>query len=102
MEQPSLTKESRRVLRDIYRAYMERRRSGAGKSSAARFESPRFGGGNKFDNYDDAEEELCDAGYIKVDITGEFDLTNKAIILMENFTKDTLIKWVEFGTQFIP
>lgn len=101
MEQPSLTKESRLVLRDIYKAYLDRRDSGLSKSAAIYFDGP-WAGGQTFPGLCDAEEELHDAGYIKPDITGGFELTNKAIIFMENFTKDKLMRWVEFGTQFLP
>ena len=59
-------------------------------------------GGLKFDGFEDAKQELSNAGFIKCYITGDFDLTNDAIIFMENFTKDSVLKWLEFGSNFIP
>lgn len=51
---------------------------------------------------DDACTELRNAGYIKTDILGGITLTDSALIFMENFKKDTLMKWLEFSAQFIP
>ena len=56
----------------------------------------------RFDGFDDAKAELKNAGFIKLFIYGDFDLTDKTIIFMENFTKDSILKWLEFGSQFIP
>ena len=96
-----LTKESRRVLKAIYDVYLDRRKSGSSRSVAVRFDDPMFGG-LKFDGFEDAKQELSNAGFIKCYITGDFDLTNDAIIFMENFTKDSVLKWLEFGTNLIP
>lgn len=92
-----LTKESRRVLKSIYDIYRERRENGQPKSSAARFEE-----GTNIDGLSDAKRELSKAGLIQVDIAGGFDLDDKAIIFMENFKKDTILKWLEVGANFIP
>ena len=96
-----LTKESRRVLKSIYDIYCDRRKGGSPKSAAVRFDDPMFGG-PKIEGFDDAKPELTNAGFIKCSITGDFDLTDDAIIFMENFTKDTILKWIDFGTNFIP
>lgn len=96
-----LTKDSRRVLKSIYDIYCDRRKSGAPKSSAVRFDDPDFGG-PQIDGFDDAKPELSNAGFIRCFITGDFDLTDDAIIFMENFTKDSILKWLEFGSSFIP
>lgn len=96
-----LTKESRRVLKSIYDIYCDRRKNGSSKSSAVRFESPMFGG-PKIVGLDDAKQELSKAGFLDTFITGGFELTDDAIIFMENFTRDSILKWLEFGTNFIP
>lgn len=96
-----LTRESRRVLKSVYDIYCDRRKNGASKSSAVRFDDPTFGG-PQIDGFDDARQELSNAGFIKCFITGDFDLTDDAIIFMENFTKDSILKWLEFGSNFIP
>ena len=96
-----LTRESRRVLKSIYDVYLDRRKNGSARAAAVRFDDPMFGG-LKFDGFEDAKQELSNAGFIKCYITGDFDLTNDAIIFMENFTKDSVLKWLEFGSNFIP
>lgn len=96
-----LTKESRRVLKAIYDVYLDRRKSGSSRSVAVRFDDPMFGY-PKFDGFEDAKQELSNAGLIKCYITGDFDLKDDAIIFMENFTKDSILKWLEFGTNLIP
>lgn len=97
-----LTKESRKALKNVYELYCERRKDGKPKNSARYFDAPGWGGGPVIDGMEDASSELNDSGFIKMDVTGGFELTDKAIIFMENFTKDTFLKWLEFGTQFIP
>lgn len=92
-----LTKESRRVLKSIYDVYCDRRKSGKSNSSAIRFDDSA-----SIDGLSDAKQELCKAGFITMDIIGDFKLEDKAIIFMENFPKDTILKWLEFGTNFIP
>ena len=94
-----LTKESRKVLKTIYDLYSDRRRSGQPKLAAVHFD-----GADAADvpGFADAAPELKKAGLIKRFITGDFELTDQAIIFMENFTKDTVMKWLEFGTKFIP
>lgn len=92
-----LTKESRRVLKSIYDIYCDRRKKGKSKSAAARFEASV-----QIDGLSDAKRELSKAELITVDIVDGFDLNDKAIIFMENFTKDTILKWLEFGANFIP
>lgn len=96
-----LTRDSRRVLKSIYDIYRDRRKSGSSKSAAVYFEDPMFGG-PKIDGYDDAKQELSKANFLKCFVTGGFELTDDAIIFMENFTKDSVLKWLEFGTNLIP
>lgn len=102
MMSDALTKESRKSLKIAYDLYCERRKAGQSKSAARFFDDPKWGGGPQIDGMDDSKEELRNAGFIKPDILGGFQLTDKAIIFMENFTKDTIVKWLEFGAQFIP
>ena len=97
-----LTRDSRKALKHVYDLYTERRKAGQPKATAKSFDAPGWGGGPKIDGMDNAEDELRDAGFIKTDILGGFELTDKAIIFMENFNKETALKWIEFGAQFIP
>ena len=92
-----LTKESRKVLKSIYDIYCERRKRGEPKSSAV-----QFGEDVEIDDLSDAGQELCEAGFIEMNIMGGFELQDKAIIFMENFTKEKILKWVEFGANLIP
>lgn len=100
--QIELTKDSRKTLKRIYERYCELREAGQSKSSARYFADPMWGGGPKIDGIDDARDELRNAGLIKTDISGGFELTDKALIFMENFTKDTILNWIDVGTKFIP
>jgi len=72
-----LTKESRRVLKSIYDIYCERRNDGKPKSSAVRFVD------FDIDGLDAARNELSKAGLIICFITGDFDLSDKGILFME-------------------
>lgn len=94
-----LTKESRKVLKTIYDIYSDRRKSGQSKSAAMRFDASDAA---DIPSLADAAPELKKAGFLKRYITGNFELTDQAIIFMENFTKDTVLKWLEFGSNFIP
>ena len=97
-----LTKEARKTLKRVYDLYLERRKAGKSKSVSIYFDAPGWGGGITIEGMDDTSGELSQAGFIKADITGGFELTDKALTFMESFKKDMFIKWVEFGTQFIP
>lgn len=97
-----LTKESRKVLKNVYDLYCERRKAGQSKSASIYFANPQWDGGPKINGMEDAKSELSKAGFIKCDIVGGFTLMDKAIIFMENFTKDSIFKWLEFGSNFIP
>lgn len=94
-----LTKESRAVLKAIYDTYLERRKMGKSKESSVYF--PDISKLN-INGIEDAKRELSKAGLIAVDIVGGFELEDKAIIFMENLTKDTALKWLDFGSKFIP
>lgn len=94
-----LTKESRKVLKEIYDVYLERRKLGQSKKSAI-----YFPGSVKLniEGIEDAKKELSNAKMIVCDIVDGFELKDKAIIFMENFTKDSVLKWLDFGSKFVP
>lgn len=91
-----LTKEARKVLKSLYDVYHDRRKDGQPKENAIRFDS-------QFDiqNLESVKSELEEAKYLESDIIGNFELTDSAIVFMENFKKDTLLKWLEFGSGFL-
>lgn len=97
-----LTRESRKALKNAYDLYCERRKAGQSKAAAVYFADPVWDSGPKIEGMEDAKSELKNAGFIKCDIVGGFTLLDKAIIFMENFTKDSILKWLEFGSNFIP
>lgn len=96
-----LTKESRKVLKAIYDIYRDRRKSGMSKSASTYFDS-QADGGPEICGIDDAKQELSRVGFICYDVLGGFELKDEAIIFMENFSKDSILKWLEFGANFIP
>lgn len=97
----SLTKESRHALKEIYRIYAERRKEGMQKSLAVRFKDSPGSDRLAIDGLSDCKQELSKAGFLRSFITGDFDLTDKAIIFMENLTKESLLKWLEVGVSFL-
>lgn len=97
-----LTKDSRKTLKVIYDTYCSRRKSGQSKALASNFDAPECDGSSAINGFEDAKNELKAAGFITMDILGDFQLTDKAIIFMENFTKESILTWIEFGAKFIP
>ena len=97
-----LTRDSRKALKNAYDLYCERRNDGQSKSVATYFADPKWGGGPTIVGMEDAKSELSNAGFIKCDIVGGCTLLDKTIIFMENFTKDSILKWLELGSKFIP
>lgn len=94
-----LTKDSRRVLKNIYDAYLERRKIGQSKQTAIRFpDSSKL----CIEGIEDSIRELSKAKLIECDILGGFELQDKAIIFMENLSKETILNWLDFGSKFIP
>ncbi len=94
-----LTKESRKVLKSIYDIYCKRRKMGQSKSASVYFDADTADG---IEGFSDAILELSNAKFLKLFITGDFEITDQAILFMENFTKETISKWLEFGSNFIP
>lgn len=94
-----LTKEARKTLKAIYDEYRKRRDDGMSKAQAVRFSATET---TAFPGFSDVEGELSKAQYIRPNIFGDFDLTDRAIVFMENFTKDSIVQWLELGAKFIP
>lgn len=101
MMEVRLTKEARRVLKSIYDIYCERRESGKSRSESVDF-APKDSGGPEIPGLDDVEQELEKAKFLVVNIIDGYTLTDDAIVFMENLTKDSILKWLEFGSNFIP
>lgn len=90
-----LTKSAKKSLAIIYKEYCQRLKNGQSKNQAIYFNVPP-------NEILDDKNELKNAGFIKTDIVGGIELTNHAIIFMENKTADTIKEWLSFGAQFIP
>ena len=98
-----MTKDAKKSLAKIYKAYQKRRACGMDKLNA-----------KYFDPNDDQEifelvasvradvQELKKIGFVKAYIMGQIELQDQAIIYMENIKADTIKEWLSFGSNFIP
>ena len=83
-----LTKEADAVICQIYKTYLELRRSGVPKEQAKSFqenyliENPYFS--SWYEDADNTLDELHNKELIKKDIIGNFKLEDEGIIYMEN------------------
>lgn len=97
-----LTKDAKKSIALIYKAYEKRRKAGMKKSDAVYFD------GCSIDTvelnrivWEDCLE-LQNIGFITCDIVGGILLKDAAIVYMESKTTDTIREWLSFGAQFIP
>ena len=106
MIMPELTKDADKMLCIIYKMYLEKTKDGMSKTAANAFEEDFY----RFDKLlskwhpDDITTtflELGQKGYLKIYISGNFEITNQAIIYMENRFKNGLLDLVDFVTKFI-
>nr|DAT52106.1 MAG TPA: hypothetical protein [Caudoviricetes sp.] len=90
-----LTRAAKKTLAVLYKEYRQRINAGMKKAQAISFE-------NCSKDILESRNELKTAGLVKVDILGNIQLTDKAIIFMEGKAWDTIKGWLSFGAQFIP
>nr|DAR41397.1 MAG TPA: hypothetical protein [Caudoviricetes sp.] len=90
-----LTRAAKKSLAVLYKEYRQRINAGMKKAQAISFE-------NCSEDILESRNELKAAGLVKVDILGNIQLTDKAIIFMEGKAWDTIKEWLSFGAQFIP
>mgnify|MGYP001034993810 FL=1 len=94
-----ITKESRKVLKQIWETYSKRRKDGMSKQLAVRFLAKEYA---DYPDFETIRAELKHAGYLKVFIVdGDFDLTDKAIIFFENCDTETIEKWIDRGISVL-
>ena len=107
----TLTRDAKKALATIYKAYKSRRANGEAKSSAVYFDTESHDAaaidGVEAGKYEvlavsDSLAELSNAKYVKTDICGNYTLTDSGIIFMENLSVDTIKEWLSFSAQFIP
>lgn len=97
----TLTRDAKKALATIYKAYKSRRASGEAKSSAVYFTESHDA--TAIDAaVSDSLAELSNVKYVKTDICGNYTLTDSGIIFMENLSVDTIKEWLSFSAQFIP
>lgn len=102
-----LTKDADKMICCIYKTYLQRRKDGTPKPSARQFEENYFSTDKILsswhnDDLDDTLLEIARAGLIKIDICGNFDLTDKGIIYMENRFINGIKEVSDFISKFIP
>ena len=86
----TLTRDAKKALATIYKAYKSRRASGEAKSSAVYFDTESHDATAIDAAVSDSLAELSNAKYIKTDICGNYTLTVSGIIFMENLPIDTI------------
>lgn len=98
----TLTRDAKKALATIYKAYKSRRANGEAKSSAVYFDTESHDAAAIDAVVSDSLAELSNAKYVKTDICGNYTLTDSGIIFMENLPIDTIKEWLSFSAQFIP
>ncbi|WP_455258997.1 hypothetical protein [Ruminococcus sp.] len=106
MIMPELTKDADKMICIIYKMYLEKIKSGMSKVASNAFEEDFYKSDKLLSKWhpDDITTtflELGQKGYLKIYISGNFEITNQAIIYMENRFKNGLLDLVDFVTKFI-
>lgn len=102
-----ITKSSDKVLCYIYRIFLTRKKAGQPRREASRFSEDFYKSDEDLSRWhesdiDDALMELGRSGLLRIYIGGDFDLTDDAIIAMENRFKDGFKELAAFISQFVP
>lgn len=90
-----ITKDADKMICCIYKSYLERRKNGESKSLAKRFENNYFASDSNLSKWqsEDISEtllELAHSQLVNIYIGGDFNITDQAIIYMENRFKNGL------------
>nr|WP_294665434.1 hypothetical protein [uncultured Ruminococcus sp.] len=106
MIMPELTKDADKMICIIYKMYLEKIKSGMSKVASNAFEEDFYKSDKMLSKWHDDDVnmtflELGQKKYLKIHITGDFEITNQAIIYMENRFKNGLLDLVDFVTKFI-
>ena len=105
--QIEITKDSEKLLVDLYKVYLDRRKAQQSKQEAHRFEDGFFETEKPFskmhpDDVTDSRLELGQANLLTNYIGGDCELTTTAIIYLENRFKNNLTDVLSFLSQFVP
>lgn len=102
-----MTKDAAKMLGILYKSYMSRRKDGESKRNARRFEDEYFSTEAPFSamnssDINDTRLELGCRGLLKNYIAGDCELTDDAIVYLENRFKNGLTDVLSFLSQFVP
>jgi len=95
-----LTKKADALIGIIYKRYLERTKNGESESTSRDFESDLYIWSE--DDYDVRFVELANNELIKVYIGGEFRITDKGLIYMENHFKNGIKDVIDLISKLIP
>lgn len=102
-----MTKDADKMLCCLYKEYLNRIKAGSSKNSSRDF-SNEYPSSDEIlskwhpDDVSLTKKELMQAGYLTINIIGDFRLTDKAIYYMENRFKNGLNEVIDFVTKFVP
>ena len=102
-----ITKDAEKMIVALYKVYLSRRKAGQSKQEARRYEDNYFDITSPFSkmhpaDVSDTRLELAQCGLLRVYIGGDCELTDHAIIYLENRFKNGLSDVLSFIAQFIP
>lgn len=106
MIMPELTKDADKMICIIYKMYLEKIKTGMSKVASNAFEEDFYKSDKLLSKWHDDVVtmtflELGQKEYLKIYITGNFEITNQAIIYMENRFKNGLLDVVDLVSKFI-
>lgn len=86
-----LTKDSNKVLLLLYKEYLEKVKSGCSKSQSREFNENNLDFITKMhpDDIDDCLSELNKSNLIEMEISGDFELTDNAVVYLNNRFKNS-------------
>lgn len=102
-----ITKDAEKMLVALYNAFLDRRRNGLSKRDARRFADEYFIHEKPFSSMNpadvtDTRMELWQCNLLKIYIGGDCELSDSAIVYLENRFKNGLTDVLSFLAQFIP
>lgn len=102
-----LTKDADKMLCCLYKEYLQRIKLGNSKTSSRDFyadytKTDKFLSTWHEDDIATVRNELGRKHFLKVNILGDFTLTDDAITYMENRFKNNLSELTDFISKFIP
>ncbi len=101
-----LTKDADKMICIIYKQYLNKIKSGMSKTASYQFKDNFYINDKDLSkwHYNDVNTALLELnrkGYIKLNIIGDFNITDQAIIYMENRFKNGFIELTDFIAKFI-